>query len=185
MRTYKNKHIKKTKNRTKKKYNFKDEHYRSKDGMLTSVWGPPMWHFLHTMSFNYPLEPSQKQKKNYRQFILSLQNILPCGKCRSNFKNNLQSLPLLHKHMKNRSTFSKYIYDLHEVINKMLNKESNLTYKDVRDRYEHFRARCSRKSEIKKQLIKENGCVHPLKGKKSKCILKIVPDDRKCETFQV
>ena len=27
--------------------------YLSGDGMLTSVWGPSLWHYLHTMSFNY------------------------------------------------------------------------------------------------------------------------------------
>ena len=43
--------------------------------------------------------------------------------------------------MKNRFTFSKYIYDLHEIVNKMLKKKSNLSYCDVRERYEHFRAR--------------------------------------------
>ena len=42
--------------------------------------------------------------------------------------------------MKNRETFSKYVYNLHEHINKMLKKKSNLTYDDVRVRYEHFRA---------------------------------------------
>ena len=30
--------------------------------MLTSVWGPPMWHALHTISFNYPVNPSLQQK---------------------------------------------------------------------------------------------------------------------------
>ena len=34
---------------------FKKKDYRSGDGMLTSVWGPSMWHYMHTMSFNYPL----------------------------------------------------------------------------------------------------------------------------------
>jgi hypothetical protein len=34
-------------------------------------------------------------------------------------------------HMKNRYTFSKYIYDLHEHINEMLNKSSGLSYDDL------------------------------------------------------
>ena len=34
--------------------------------------------------------------------------------------------------MKSRETFSKYIYDLHELVNKMLNKKSNLSYCDVK-----------------------------------------------------
>lgn len=168
------------KNKTIKRRNFTRKDYNSKDGMLTRVWGPSMWHVLHTISFNYPLEPTQQDKINYRKFILQLRNILPCGKCRDNFKNNLKTLPLTMKHMKNRNTFSKYVYMLHEVINKMLNKKSNLSYYDVRDRYENFRARC----KIEKEKS-EMGCVKPLNGIKKKCVLKIVPDEENCESFQM
>lgn len=66
---------------------FRDEHYNSKDGMMTAIWGPPMWHFLHTMSFNYPIVPSPDDMKNYREFVYSLQNVLPCRYCRENFKD--------------------------------------------------------------------------------------------------
>lgn len=43
---------------------FDKSDFESKDGMLTSVWGPSMWHFLHTMSFNYPLKPTKQDKDN-------------------------------------------------------------------------------------------------------------------------
>ena len=56
-------------------YTKKD--YESGDGMLTSVWGPSMWHYLHTMSFNYPDNPTKEDKENYKSFIQSLKNILP------------------------------------------------------------------------------------------------------------
>ena len=42
-----------------------------------------------------------------------------------------------------------YVYELHETINKLLNKKSGLSYEDVRDRYEHFRARCINKATKK------------------------------------
>jgi hypothetical protein len=29
---------------------------------MTSVWGSPMWHVLHTISFNYPIKPTKEQK---------------------------------------------------------------------------------------------------------------------------
>ena len=54
------------------------------------------------------------------------------------------------KTMKSRETFSKYIYNLHELINTMLNKKSNLSYDDVRERYENFRARCVNKKSFRK-----------------------------------
>ena len=165
---------------------YSQDDYDSNDGMLTSVWGPSMWHYLHTMSFNYPIKPTKSDKINYYKFIYSLRNVLPCGKCRKNLKTNFQKLPLKMSHMETRFTFSKYIYELHELINGMLGKKSNLTYEIIRDRYEHFRSRCVHNIHILKPNKKdEKGCVDPLYGQKTKCILRIVPQTEKCETFQV
>jgi hypothetical protein len=179
--------------KTRKHRIFKKGDFYSGDGFLTSVWGPPMWHFLHTMSFNYPVNPSQEDKEHYRDFVLSLQHVLPCKYCRQNLKTNFKSLPLTMAEMKNRETFSRYIYELHELVNRMLKKKSNLTYCDVRERYEHFRARCTEEKPIifkytktkKNKRKNEKGCTEPLYGKKSKCIIKIVPQDTKEQTMQI
>jgi hypothetical protein len=40
------------------------------------------------------------------------------------------------------------------------------------------------KSSVDKS-VKENGCTEPIYGEKSKCVLHIVPQSTKCETFQV
>jgi len=170
---------------------FTRKHYSSNDGMLTTVWGPSTWHMLHTMSFNYPVAPSCDDKRHYRDFVLNLQYVLPCGKCRKNLKKNFKKLPLLWKHMDSRATFSLYIYRLHELINKMLNKKSGLSYADVRERYEHFRSRCAKSlEELKREQEElkkkgEKGCTEPLYGEKSKCILKIVPHSSEAETFTI
>jgi hypothetical protein len=95
--------------------------------------------------------------------------------------------------MKDRATFSKFVYDLHELINKMLGKNSGLSYCDVRERYEHFRARCVLDIDADKEKIeellrnkkKEIGCTEPMYGKKSKCVIKIVPQDVKCDTLEI
>jgi hypothetical protein len=169
---------------------FKGDDFNSDDGMLTTIWGPGMWHSLHTISFNYPVKPTTKDKIRYKQFILNLQYILPCGKCRNNLKKNFKKLPLKTTDMKSRETFSLYIYRLHELINRMLHKSSGLSYEDVRERYEHFRSRCTlsldemitTKSRIMK---KEDGCTEPLYGEKAKCVINIVPQAKKCKTFNI
>jgi hypothetical protein len=180
-------------NKTQKRI-FKKKDYLSGDGMLTSVWGPSMWHFLHIMSFNYPINPTTEDKTNYRNFILNLRYVLPCKYCRQNLTNNLKSDPLNMSDMKNRDTFSRFIYKLHETVNKLLGKKSGLSYCDVRERYEHFRSRCTDekpkifniKKTLKKTLKKkEKGCTEPLYGKKAKCIIKIVPQEEKCKTLQI
>ena len=180
-----------------RKRTFKKKDYYSGDGMLTTVWGPSMWHFLHTMSFNYPVQPTDDDKKHYRDFMLSLQYVLPCKYCRQNLTKNYKVFPLKASDMANRESFSRYVYKLHEMINKMLKKKSGLSYCDVRERYEHFRSRCTDENpklfDIKayknknknKTLKKEKGCTEPLYGKKSKCIIKIVPQEEKCKTMQI
>lgn len=180
---------KKYKKRTSKNtYNKKD--YNSEQGMLTSVWGPSLWHFLHVMSFNYPVKPTKNQKKHYKEFIYNLQYILPCKYCRINLSNNFKKFPLKNEIFENRHSFSRYIYNLHEVVNKLLNKNSNLSYCQVRDRYENFRSRCTIQDKDKnifnyKKLKKEKGCTTPLYGKKSKCVINIVPQEKKCKTLKI
>ena len=184
-----------TSRKTKKIYTKKE--YNSGDGMLTSVWGSPMWHYLHTMSFNYPVHPTTEDKQHYRNFIHSLKYVLPCKYCRINLKTNFKQLPLTMADMKDRDSFSRYIYNLHELVNKMLHKKSNLTYCEVRERYEHFRSRCtdsdkpklftfSKLGKTRKNTSKkEKGCTEPLYGKKSKCVLNIVPQEEKVDTFNI
>lgn len=166
--------------KSKPKSIFSHKDYNSGDGMLTSVWGPIFWFFLHTMSFNYPVKPDIETKKHYRDFILSLQYILPCKYCRDNLVLNFKKLPLTMEKMKDRESFSRYVYDLHELINKMLNKKSNLSYDDVRDRFETFRSKC-----FAEKKNKHSGCSKPFYGKKSKCILQIVPHDKKVKSIQI
>ena len=194
---------------TRKKPVFADEDFLSGDGFLTTVWGPPLWHYLHTMSFNYPVHPTAADKRNYRAFILGLQHVLPCKYCRTNRKTNFKNHPLRACHLASRDAFSRYVYELHEIINKLLGKTSGLSYCDVRERYEHFRARCTDdpnprmvktqrmvkthrmvkinpKNKTKKgNHKKEKGCTEPLYGKKSKCIISIVPQDKKGDSIQI
>ena len=175
----------------KKNYTLKSQ-YHSNNGMLTTIWGPALWHFLHTMSFNYPVEPTCSDKHHYRDFILSLKHVLPCGKCRKNLAKNLALLPLELSNMKSRETFSKWVYHFHEAVNTMLKKKSGLTYADVRERYENFRARCVSDEKYKKPLFNSNekkdqelGCVEPIYGVKSKCVINIVPQEKKCNTLNI
>ena len=187
------KRTRKRSNKTRKVRTFKTTDYKSGDGMLTTVWGPAMWHFLHTMSFNYPVEPTPLQREQYKDFVISLRNVLPCRYCRDNLSKNLRDLKFSNKHMKNRATFSRFMYDLHEHVNKMLGKKSGLSYCDVRERYEHFRSRCvldmdtdiEKIEELLRKKKEEPGCTEPLYGKKSKCVIKIVPQDVKCETMEI
>ena len=191
---------------------FKKEDYNSKDGMLTTVWGPSLWHSLHAISFNYPIKPTKEDKQHYLEFFKNLRWVLPCKYCRDNYVKNIKQIPLNMKTMKNRETFSRWLYDLHEEINKMLGKKSNLSFDDIRNRYEMFRSRCidenttlnsnsnsnsnskqrKQRKKIQRKLSKKSkesqrdrGCTTPYYVKKSRCVINIVPKTKKCNSFNI
>ena len=60
------KKTKRKKNKKKQRKTYKKKHFSSGEGMLTRVWGPPLWHFLHLMSFNYPVHHTKEDKKHYK-----------------------------------------------------------------------------------------------------------------------
>ena len=55
--------------KNKENKTFTNSDYKSGDGMLTSIWGPPLWHTLHTISFNYPVKPTKNDINNYYNFL--------------------------------------------------------------------------------------------------------------------
>ena len=167
-----------------KKYVFNEQDFNSGDGMMTSVWGPPMWHILHTISFNYPVKPTEEQKKHYFNFYNNLQNILPCKYCRENIVKNIKKLPLNSKTLKNRESLSLWVYKLHEIVNNMLGKNSGLSFDDVRQRYETFRSRCIENPNDNNDNI-EKGCTEPLYGMKSQCVINIVPKNSRIKSFKM
>ena len=169
---------------------FKERDYNSGDGFVTRTWGPPLWHVLHTISFNYPAHPSASHKAHYRAWFTSMQNVLPCGKCRDNLTNTMELMPLKARHMASREAFSRYIYTLHEKVNAMLGKTSGLSYNMVRERYEHFRARCDKKDQVVEDIKPratgiESGCTESLYGIDTKCVMQMVPLSAKIPSLTI
>ncbi len=62
---------------------------------------------------------------------MNFKHVLPCGHCRKNFRKNITQLPLTNHALKNRGNFSKWVFKLHELVNKMLGKKSGLNYEQI------------------------------------------------------
>ena len=56
------------------------------NGLLTKIWGPPLWESFHAITFGYPMEPDEEIKNNYKQWLISLGDVLPCSYCRNSYK---------------------------------------------------------------------------------------------------
>ena len=87
-----------------------------------NIWGPHLWKALHMISFGYPNEPNEEQKKNYRTFFENFYQVLPCSICSNNYKKNLKELPITNDTMKNQQNLVKWVIDVHNIVNKELGK---------------------------------------------------------------
>lgn len=165
---------------------FKRSDYMSDQGMVTSVWGPALWHVLHAISFNYPMNPTNQQKRDYKKFLLALGKVLPCGSCRDNFPINCNKIGgITNDVLENRDKFSRFIYNLHCSVNKSLGKKPDKecnTFCKVRDRYEHFRAKCPKKLSRKRRHA---GCTRSMRGSPLKCVLEVIPRKSRKKSFRM
>ncbi len=102
--------------------------------MNQNIWGPNLWFSLHTMSFVYPLKPSENDKNNYKLFFSSLQYTIPCSVCRKNYIRHLKEYPI-DKHLESRKELVYWLIDLHNIVNGETGKK-NLSYDTVINKYE-------------------------------------------------
>ena len=114
----------------------------SKNGFVSTVWGPATWHYLHIMSFTYPNYPTDDERRTYFTFIQSLCNVLPCRSCREGLVKNLERVPLHSSHLRGRVSFSHWMYRLHNEVNQMLNKQTIISFWQVCSR--HINSRIGR-----------------------------------------
>tara|TARA_B100000700_G_C14935924_1_gene804277 strand:- start:375 stop:788 length:414 start_codon:yes stop_codon:yes gene_type:complete len=99
--------------------------------MNNNIWGPSAWLFLHSVTFQYPEEPTMADKENYKHFFNSLQNILPCPKCREHYQKNIQEFPI---QLNSRDELIQWLINIHNNVNKLNNKDI-LSYEDVKKVY--------------------------------------------------
>jgi FAD-linked sulfhydryl oxidase len=84
-------------------------------------WGNGAWIFLHCISYTYPEIPSKKEEKYYCSFFNNLGYVIPCPNCRKHYQEYLKQFPC-SKFLKNKSSLSKWLFELHNYVNFKLNK---------------------------------------------------------------
>tara|TARA_B110000967_G_C18895795_1_gene570535 strand:- start:507 stop:920 length:414 start_codon:yes stop_codon:yes gene_type:complete len=80
------------------------------------IWGPHGWKFMHYISLGYPDNPTQNDKMNYKNFFMSLQNVLPCPRCAQNYKKNFSESPI-DSHLESRDLLVKWLIEIHNKVN--------------------------------------------------------------------
>jgi hypothetical protein len=102
--------------------------------MKPEIWGPHAWIFLHSVTFDYPDNPSTKVKEQYKSFFDSLQYVLPCEMCRNHYKENLRRFPVTNNVLKSRKNLIEWLIDIHNNVNQT-NHKPKLKYQEVVKKY--------------------------------------------------
>lgn len=88
--------------------------------MNKNIWGPSGWLFMHSISFQYPENPTEEDKNNYRVFFESLKNTIPCPKCREHYSENLKQKPI---QLNSRDELIQWVIDIHNEVNEKNSKK--------------------------------------------------------------
>ena len=97
--------------------------------MGPEIWGPPLWYKMHMKTFNYPDNPSKRDKMNVIQYFKNVPNIMPCEKCIKHYKRELIINPVENV-VHSRKSLIKWLVDFHNKVNVRLGK-STFTYKQA------------------------------------------------------
>lgn len=95
------------------------------------IWGPHAWFFLETVAMGYPISPTTDDKTQMKKFFNILKDIIPCEKCRINYKKHLKEIPLTNKNLENRDSLFKWIVDVHNSVD----PSKIYTYEDTYNYY--------------------------------------------------
>ena len=87
--------------------------------MLTKIWGPIFWYNFHIISYSY----NNSEKQKYITFFKSMPYLLPCLICNGHFKQILNK-HTPEKNITNRNKFIKWLLNIHNSVNKRLNKKT-------------------------------------------------------------
>jgi len=155
------------------------------NGMMTKVWGPTGWLFLHCVTFGYPyaINPEnpehQTKAEDYYNFFYYLGKVMPCLYCRESYQDFFNDHDL-RRHLQNRSQISEWLYTIHNRVNHKLGvpKCDIPSFKDIIDKYESFRARCKKTTEEERIANQSKGCVTPADGTPRRCVVKVVTFDK-------
>ena len=120
------------------------------NGMMTKVWGPAGWFFLHSIAYGYPYainlsNPDHATKReDYYKFFYYLGRVFPCKYCRESYQQFMTTNSLINK-LQTRRDLCKWLYDIHNMVNDKLNVSSDNipTFEDIEKRYENYRAKCT------------------------------------------
>jgi Erv1 / Alr family len=155
------------------------------NGLMTRLWGPSGWLFLHCVTFGYPYKidptnPEHLAKQNdYYRFFYYLGKVLPCKYCRNSYDEFFANHSPMRQ-LGSREELSKWLYDVHNLVNDKLGVPAceRPSFEEIKTRYESFRAACKPLTEKERNDKAGKGCIAPASGKPKRSVIKVVEYDQ-------
>lgn len=91
--------------------------------MHSKIWGPFCWHIMHIVTYNYPIEPTEKHKNTIKKFFTSLRYILPCIICRQHYSKKLVQHPITRFYNDKRKLI-EWCINMHNEVNRIFKRRS-------------------------------------------------------------
>ena len=138
-------------------------------GMMTKVWGPACWFYLHCMVTGYPDKIDTKNKdhilrrKHIIKFLQELPYVLPCKYCRESFIQFSEELPV-ENYANSNKDLCRWLYKMHTKVNDKLGISDQPTFAQTCLKFNKFKAVCNKTKK---------GCIANAKSKSQKCILNV------------
>lgn len=88
--------------------------------MDPNIWGSHAWLFLHTITLNYPENPTKFDKEHYKNFFENLSHVIPCDVCRDHYKQNIRKHPI---QLESKESLAKWLHNIHNLVNVKNNKD--------------------------------------------------------------
>ena len=106
--------------------------------MNPNIWGPHAWFTLHSISMALPNKVPKETQINLINFMKLFGGLIPCNICKINYKRNLsEELPPLKDNVQTRELFSKWLIDLHNLVNIETGKKK-MSYDAVVKKYNNI-----------------------------------------------
>ena len=86
---------------------------------------------MHSVAFTYPENASPEVRAQYIDFYRSLGPVIPCPSCGKHYMEYMEKNPI---DADNRDSIAKWVYDLHEDVNKR-SKKQGVTWEQVKEDY--------------------------------------------------
>ena len=117
------------------------------------IWGPKAWFFLESIAMAYPTEPTYDQKKAAENFFSALSFMLPCEKCRDNFKSHIVKYPLNDTVLSSRDNLYKWIVDIHNSVDPKKKRTYDETFKYYMEAYGFKITTHSKENDKRKKIM--------------------------------